>query len=123
MDNYPSFAKDPTNELFPGSGIFVDYNYPSTGSPGESPMFSIGDTLSQVGDYVWEPIKGTWVSLKDELKSVGNDALSGFDNILGTGMKYVLLLVAGVVILIWVLGKSGVSGDISKGAVAFFGVK
>lgn len=123
MDNYPAFAKTPTNELYPGSGIFVDYAYPSSGMPGESPMFSIGDTLSTVGDYVWEPVKGVWVDLKAELKSVGSDALAGVDSLLGVGMKYVLLFVAGVVVLIWVLGKSGVSGDIAKGTAAFFGAK
>ena len=100
--SYPLFAQTPSNELMPGTGIYVDYNYPAS-----SPQFSMGDQISSVGDYVWDGVSGVWVNIKNELKDVQNSALDSVDSILGLGMKYILMLVAGVAVLIWVLGKSG----------------
>jgi len=100
--NYPVFMQTPSNELAPNTGIFVDYNYPQS-----SPQFSVGSELSRVGDYFWDGVEGVWVGIKDELKDVREGAIDTVDSVLWVGVKYVLLLVAGVAVLVWVLGKSG----------------
>lgn len=100
--NYPAFMQTPSNELAPNTGIYLDYNYPTS-----SPQFSMGDQISQVGDYFWDGVEGVWVGIKDELKDVRGEVIGTIDSVLWTGMKYVLMVVAGVAVLIWVLGKSG----------------
>lgn len=86
----------------------------------------LSSSVSSAGDWVWDSAKGAWVSTKEAVASVGSaigsTVESGF-SLLGQGVDWWLTRVAfiagGLILLIWVLGKSGAFGT----ATAFFNAK
>lgn len=123
-ENYPAFAKDPQQNIF-SMNIYADYAYPTTGGGGaETSMFgSLGDQFSTVGDYVWDSVEGVWISTKSGLSSLVEGVGDAADSVMMKVVKYAAIGLIGLLLLIWVLGKSGVSGDLAKGVGAFFGAR
>lgn len=123
-DNFPNFARTPSHELVPGSGIYTDFNYPSRGLTNyhEATVWEgLGDNFNKAGDYVWNAGAKTWDKAKIAVSSVEDVALGGVDKAMGLVTKYFIFVIGGLVILIYFLGKSGLGGNAAQGATAFFG--
>lgn len=101
--------------------------------PEKTPTTIWGDlssSVSSAGDWVWDSAKGAWVSTKETLASVGSaigeTVESGF-SLLGKGIDWwlsrVAFILGGLLILVWVLGKSGGFDAIAKGSAAFLSAR
>lgn len=90
----------------------------------------LSSSVESAGDWVWDSAKGAWVSTKEAVQSVGSgigSVVSDSFSFLGNGIDWWLTRVAfiagGLVILIYVLGKSGGFDAIGKSAAAFLAAK
>lgn len=113
--NDPAFG---TIELFPQNADYLssDYTkntYQATTSVWQSLANTAEDTLDKAGDYVWDAAAGVWKSAKD----LAGEATGGIMAAIQKWFDFVktnLLLAVGVLlVVVWVVAKSGILSQIS----------
>lgn len=127
--NIPYYL-DPNSQNPPFGTIDI---FASVPVPEKSPTGiweDLSSSVNSAGDWIWDSANGVWVSAKEALVSVGTGIGSTVGeafSFLGKGIDWWLTRLAfiagGLLLFIWVLGKSGGFDAIAKGAGAFLALK
>lgn len=86
----------------------------------ESLRDAAGDTLSGAKEAVVETVATAWAGVKDIGAEIGDTALSGVTGIFWRILPMALVGVGVVLVLVWVLGKSGAAEGIAAGVTSGF---
>ena len=77
-----------------------------------------GSSFNQVGDDVWDAVKGTWVSAKDLVNSGVASLGSAAGDIYSWVKSEIFIWVGGVLLVLWILVKSGILKEVGPIAAA-----
>lgn len=74
---------------------------------------SLSESVSTAGNYIWDPIEGVWTSTKELASNALSSAQSGIESAISSIKWNLILLVAGGLLVIWIIAKSGIIKQVS----------
>lgn len=78
----------------------------------ESVWTSVAETskslVGDASDYVFDTVSNTWVSVKDAVKDTITEGLEGVQGVFDWAKYQILFIVGGLLIVVWVVAKSGI---------------
>ena len=125
MENFPASAENgigSSTDKFISNVTTLDFNYDYTQIPTNYDSKSFWEELSEPvvtgGAYVWDTAAGTWESAKVGLSSIGdklvnvvdsagNSVTNFYSNLIDSLRTNLLIVVAVLLLVVWVLAKSG----------------